>query len=189
MHEKAKQGAYVAKTVSSLQKVINADGELKGVYFNDANTAVIENYDEILNKIISNDIILHKFILTIGIISNHGNWYTQSNKNKELEVLCNAYDWLLFLTDDGLTEFISDIFNIQECLDAFKYSYELNTKTNKKNINIFTKSNISYDADRKLTEYFHNNICKINSWFNIINKNKNINDLINQLKQLSQRGQ
>lgn len=169
-----------------MQKVKDANGDIQGVYFNDTNSPIIEDYNSIINKLINNKIVLKNFILTIGVISNHGNWFTQDNKNKELEVLCNAYDWLLFLTDEGLTEFISDIFQIPECLSAFKYSYELNINTSRKNVNIFTKSNISYEVDKKLTEYFHDNINKINSWFNIINKDQNTKmmDLINQLKQL-----
>lgn len=169
-----------------MQKVKDANGDIQGVYFNDTNSPIIEDYNSIINKLINNKIVLKNFILTIGVISNHGNWFTQDNKNKELEVLCNAYDWLIFLTDEGLTEFISDIFQIPECLSAFKYSYELNINTSRKNVNIFTKSNISYEVDKKLTEYFHDNINKINSWFNIINKDQNTKmmDLINQLKQL-----
>lgn len=169
-----------------MQKVKDANGDIQGVYFNDTNSPIIEDYNSIINKLINNKIVLKNFILTIGVISNHGNWFTQDNKNKELEVLCNAYDWLLFLTDEGLTEFISDIFQIPECLSAFKYSYELNINTSRKNVNIFTKSNISYEVDKKLTEYFHDNINKINSWFNIIDKDQNTKmmDLINQLKQL-----
>lgn len=169
-----------------MQKVKDANGDIQGVYFNDTNSPIIEDYNSIINKLINNKIVLKNFILTIGVISNHGNWFTQDNKNKELEVLCNAYDWLLFLTDECLTEFISDIFQIPECLSAFKYSYELNINTSRKNVNIFTKSNISYEVDKKLTEYFHDNINKINSWFNIINKDQNTKmmDLINQLKQL-----
>ena len=185
--EKAKQGAYVAKTVSSLQKVISSNGEIKGIYFDKNNNYHIESYDSLIEKHINKIINIKDFILTIGIVSNHGNWFTNDNKNKELEVLCNSYDWLLFLSDNGLAEFINDIFSIGECLDAFKYSYTKESNSIKKNPNIFTKSNIDYYADKKLTEYFHNNIEKINKWFNVLNKNnKSINDLVSELKKLSE---
>jgi hypothetical protein len=49
---------------------------------------------------------LRHFILTIGVVSNHGNWFTAENQNKELRVLSHSYDWLLFLTDAGLSQFI-----------------------------------------------------------------------------------
>ena len=42
-------------------------------------------------------------------MSNHGNWFTSGNQNKEMKVLAQSYDWLLFLTDDGLAQFITDL--------------------------------------------------------------------------------
>lgn len=185
--EKAKQGAYVAKTVSSLQKIIRPDGKIMGIYFDNEQKYYIDEYNILLNKIINKDINnIKNFILTIGIVSNHGNWFTNSNKNKELEVLSNSYDWLLFLTDSGLTEFVKDIFDIDKCKESFKYSYSIDTITSKKNSNIFTKSCISYEADKSLTAYFKDNINKIETWFEILNKeDKSINDLYQQLKSLN----
>lgn len=131
--EKAKQGAYVANAVSSLQKVITTDGKIKGLYFDQAGNAHIDNYYPLIDKIVYGKIpSISNFILTIDVVSNHGNWFTQNNKNKELEVLSNAYDWLLFLTDEGLTKFIKDIFKIEECKKAFQFSYSLD-ENNKKN--------------------------------------------------------
>jgi len=37
-----------------------------------------------------------------------GNWFTAEDHNKELKVLAAAYDWLLFLTDEGLMKFVED---------------------------------------------------------------------------------
>lgn len=37
---------------------------------------------------------LDGFILTIGVVSNHGNWFTADDLNKELLVLKQSYDWL-----------------------------------------------------------------------------------------------
>ncbi|MGD1715830.1 hypothetical protein [Dapis sp. BLCC M172] len=61
---------------------------------------------------------LTNFILTIGIASNHGNWFTSDNPNKELLVLKNSYDWLLFLTDEGLAKFVREL--ILEPLPEFE---------------------------------------------------------------------
>lgn len=52
---------------------------------------------------------LRGFILTVGVVSNHGNWFTLENPNKELRVLSQAYDWLIFLTDAGLAQFIDKL--------------------------------------------------------------------------------
>lgn len=185
--EKAKQGAYVAKTVSALQKIVRQDGTTMGVYFDESQKPHIENYEILLKKIITGEIEnIKNFILTVGIVSNHGNWFTNSNKNKELDVLGNSYDWLLFLTDCGLASFVEDILNIPECKNAFSYSYSVNPSTSHKNQNIFTKSCISFEADRAITEYFSKNRRKINSWFTVINQNgKTINDLKKQLKALN----
>ncbi len=103
--EKAKQGAYVAQMTSSLQKVW-LDGQRYGLICEDGVT-LIKPYDELLNEIVNNDKPLKKFTLSIGVVSNHGNWFTAENKNKEMKVLANSYDWLLFLTDAGLSEFVT----------------------------------------------------------------------------------
>ena len=182
--EKAKQGAYVAKTVSSLQKVYSPKGDRMGIYFIAENNPVIGNYDALLNECILKKINIENFVLTVGVVSNHGNWFTENNKNKELEVLCNAYDWLLFLTDEGLAEFIDDIFKNVECKNAFCYSYTNNDK-GKKNSNLFTKSCLTIGADKFLTEYFHVNRKKIFKWFNILNQTDvTIENLSKQLKEL-----
>lgn len=187
--EKAKQGAYVALMVSSLQKVITPNGEVMGVYFDEKNKPTLGNYQDIVDSItMGANVALSKFVLTVGIVSNHGNWFTANNKNKELEVLSHSYDWLLFLNDEGLTKFITDIFKIKECKDAFKYSYSINPTTKKKNNNCFTKVNMSYLADKKLTEYFATNIEEIESWFNVLNHDcKTIDDLVNQLRILGNK--
>lgn len=184
--EKAKQGAYVALMVSSLQKVIAPNGEVIGVYFDGNQNPVFGKYDELVDSIIDGrNSSLANFVLTVGVVSNHGNWFTAQNKNKELEVLSHSYDWLLFLSDEGLTKFITDVFKIKACKEAFKYSYSLNSATNKKNNNCFTKVNMSYEADKALTSYFAKNIDEIESWFNVLNRgDKKIGDLVTQLKNL-----
>lgn len=53
--------------------------------------------------------LLQDFVLTVGVVSNHGNWFTAEDHNKELKVLAQSYDWLLFLTDHGLAEFVSEL--------------------------------------------------------------------------------
>lgn len=65
----------------------------------------IEKYDDALNTFLQSD-SLEDFILSFGIISNHGNWFTSKDMNKELKVLAQSYDRLLFLTDEGLCSFI-----------------------------------------------------------------------------------
>ncbi|MBO4714699.1 MAG: hypothetical protein J5672_01210, partial [Verrucomicrobia bacterium] len=72
-----------------------------------------------------------------------------------------------------------------ECEEAFRHSYSINSRTQKKNNNIFTKSCIAYGADKVLTDYFAQNIEKIQTWFNILNQNdKTIQNLIVQLQKL-----
>ena len=185
--EKAKQGAYVAKSISSLQKIILPNGSLGGIYFDSALTPHVEPYGELVDKFISGSIpVIPNFILTVGVISNHGNWSTSDNMNKELEILARSYDWLLFLKDEGLTEFVNDFLGMDKCKSAFEFSYSLNPRTGRKNANIFTKSQISYDADVELSEYFRNNEEKIMSWFNIISPySRNIYELKSNLGSLS----
>jgi hypothetical protein len=98
--EKAKQGAYVAKSVSCLYKIRLASGELHGIICKSDNTFYSKLYDKLIAEVIdSNDAeLIRDFILTVGVVSNHGNWFTSENHNKELKVLAQSYDWLLFLT-------------------------------------------------------------------------------------------
>lgn len=166
--EKAKQGAYVARTVSELQRVVNSDGTLIGL-LKVGNKLVTDDYYNCIERIISGELKgINNFVLTVGIVSNHGNWFTAENQNKELKVLNKSYDWLLFLSDEGLTKFIKAMFELPACSEAFRKSYSLNERTGKKNANCFTKSVISTAADVELTKFFNNNIKEIESWFNIL---------------------
>jgi len=112
--------------------------------------------------------LLRNFILTVGVVSNHGNWFTSDNQNKELMVLAQSYDWLLFLTDAGLSEFIKDILlsdnrAVAPARAAFKSSYSA-TKTK----NSFTKVQMALEADTVLQKYFASNLKRIETWFNVI---------------------
>ena len=187
--EKAKQGAYVAKTTSSLQKIRDEQGNVYGVIYNGEDT-IIKPYSELLSTIINeeNNDLLKGFTLSVGIVSNHGNWFTSQNQNKELKVLAQSYDWLLFLTDIGLSQFISDLLldpkpQYQVVQEAFLDSYKEGKKSN-----IFTKVRMNYDAHIALTQYFHENIHMIEDWFNVITpENNNISNLKQDLKILSQK--
>ncbi|MBI3615266.1 MAG: hypothetical protein HY211_01995 [Candidatus Omnitrophica bacterium] len=101
-------------------------------------------------------------------MSRDGNWFTSRNPNKELLVLAQSYDWLLFLTDEGLSEFIRDVLitprqEMNPARDAFLRSYKAEKKGN-----CFTKVRIHISADHALQGYFQKNIARIESWFNVI---------------------
>jgi hypothetical protein len=180
--EKAKQGAYVAKTTSSLQKVRNDKGELDGIYYVNG-TAHVGPYDQLLKEIIENGTPqqLQDFTLSIGVVSNHGNWFTAGNQNKEMKVLSQSYDWLLFLTDEGLAEFIIDLLRSPKpeyyaVRDAFIASYP--PAGGSKAANAFTKKHMEKTAHLALDAYFAENINRIETWFNIISPvNGSLQDL------------
>ncbi len=185
--EKAKQGAYVARVASSLQKIRTDTGEKYGLIYRSDNKPYIKPYIELMKEIIYSDDseLLKKFILTIGLVSNHGNWFTAENHNKELKVLAQSYDWLIFLTDNGLAQFIdelllnptSEYIKVQE---AFKNSYSANKKQN-----VFTKVKMDFEADAVLLKYFSDKLNDIESWFNIIApKERNITELKSELIEL-----
>lgn len=168
--EKAKQGAYVAKSTSSLQKIRTEDGEMYGLIYKSDGTHLLKKYDELLSEIISSEDkeLLRRFILTIGVVSNHGNWFTKDNMNKEMKVLAQSYDWLIFLSDDGLCEFISELLldpkgDYKIVKEIFELSY-----AQKKKENQFTKVKMNLDADKQLLKYFNQNLKKIEGWFNVI---------------------
>jgi len=168
--EKAKQGAYVARTVSSLQKVRLRDGSLYGILYTDDGVPYTKPYNELLSEIInsSDGSLLEYFVLTVGVVSNHGNWFTGDDHNKELKVLSQSYDWLIFLTDEGITQFVRELI-IQPSDEylpvkkAFLTSYSKNKLKNQ-----FTKVKMNLDAHIALTKYFSKNRNQIEKWFNVI---------------------
>lgn len=188
--EKAKQGAYVARTISSLQKTRMKNGEMYGIIYIADKIPMAKPYDTMLNAIINSDSpeYLCDFILTVGIVSNHGNWFTSDNHNKELKVLAQSYDWLLFLTDAGLTGFVEEVIlkpekKYENIKNAFKLSYCKDKKKNQ-----FTKVQMNLDADRELIEYFKQNSNRIKNWFNIITpNNEKIAALKNEIKLLKNK--
>jgi hypothetical protein len=119
--EKAKQGAYVARTASSLQKIRSENGEMQGIIYKSDGSYIIKPYVDLMEEVVfsSDKELLRKFILTVGVVSNHGNWikktktgnlnFSEENFQKELMVLAQSYDWLLFLTDKGLSDFIDKL--------------------------------------------------------------------------------
>ncbi len=179
--EKAKQGAYVARTISSLHKIRLETGELFGVIYKSKEVLHSKSYYRLLDEVINSDDsdLLNSFILTVGVVSNHGNWFTLNDHNKELKVLNQSYDWLLFLSDQGITEFIEDLIfqpnkDYEVVRDSFLASYSESKKGNQ-----FTKVKMNKNADFQLLRYFRDNLDKIESWFNIIIDNKST---LNELK-------
>ncbi|MFB3890799.1 MAG: hypothetical protein ACE15C_02120 [Phycisphaerae bacterium] len=168
--EKAKQGAYVARMVSALQKVRFADGKLGGLIQRKDGSLRCEEYYSLLAEIIRSDSpeLLARFILTVGVVSNHGNWFTSENHNKELKVLAQSYDWLLFLTDAGIAQFVEElILHPDKGMEAAKRAF-LASYTGSKGRNKFTKVLIALEADAVLKSYFARNQEDIEGWFNII---------------------
>lgn len=168
--EKAKQGAYVARSVSSLQKFRLQSGKVQGVLDIGSGKLRTGDYDTLLRQLIDgNDTdALRHFILTVGVVSNHGNWFTAENQNKELKVLAHSYDWLLFLTDAGLAQFIEKLLRnpvaeLKPAKDAFLASYKA-----EKTGNSFTKVKIDARADQALKRYFELHEKEVESWFNVI---------------------
>lgn len=198
--EKAKQGAYVARTASSLQKIRSESGEMQGIIYKSDGSYIIKPYVNLMEEVIfsSDKELLRKFILTIGVVSNHGNWikktangdlsFSEENFQKELMVLAQSYDWLLFLTDKGLSDFIDKLLlhpipELQFLRDTFLSSYTEGKKKNQ-----FTKVQMNIEADRILLKYFSNNIATVESWFNVISPSqKSLTILKDELEELKNK--
>ncbi|MCX6029798.1 MAG: hypothetical protein NT169_10910 [Chloroflexi bacterium] len=127
--------------VSSLHKIRVASGELRGLVYKADQTIYSKPYVELIAEVVASDDpeLLSDFILTVGVVSNHGNWFTSNNRNKKLKVLAQSYDWLTFLTDEGLSEFITELLLnpvplLEPTRAAFLVSY-----TAEKHKNRFTK--------------------------------------------------
>jgi hypothetical protein len=180
--EKAKQGSYVARTVSSIQRVRLQDGRIGGAIECDGKFSFYKDYYELIeDAIISNRVeLLSNFILTVGIVSNHGNWFTSENQNKEMKVLAQSYDWLLFLTDEGLASFIQEVMGNSSAFRSVKTAFEKSYEHGKKE-NRFTKTKMDIRADKVLTKYFTDNIKHIESWFNVISPRDRKIELLNTM--------
>ena len=198
--EKAKQGAYVARTASSLQKIRSESVEMQGIIYKSDGSYIIKPYVNLMEEVIfsSDKELLRKFILTIGVVSNHGNWikktangdlsFSEENFQKELMVLAQSYDWLLFLTDKGLSDFIDKLLlhpipELQFLRDTFLSSYTEGKKKNQ-----FTKVQMNIEADRILLKYFSDNLATVESWFNVISPSqKSLSILKDELEELKNK--
>ena len=188
--EKAKQGSYVARAVSSLQKIRDSRGVLMGVLYGADNVPIIRPYDELIHEIITEmpPEMISDFIMTVGVVSNHGNWFTSNDQNKEMRVLAESYDWVLFLTDQGLTRFVNDTVldddKYPEITNAFRKSYTSDRKIGTQ----FTKLRMRYGAHLELMEYFVKNRETVESWFNVIApKTSSITSLQRQITLLREK--
>lgn len=186
--EKAKQGAYVARSVSALQRVRLRNGDVHGVIELSDGRLRSGPYTKLLQEIMDSRFHLEHpgFILTVGVVSNHGNWFTSDDHNKELRVLAQSYDWLLFLTDEGVSQFIDNLLlnpkpELAAARNAFLASYSGRSGNNR-----FTKVRIFADADEALRSYFSTNTNAIEGWFNVITpKGKSFKDAHSDLTRLA----
>lgn len=198
--EKAKQWAYVARTASSLQKIRSETWDMQGIIYKSDGSYIIKSYTDLMEEIIysSDKELLQKFILTVWVVSNHGNWikktatgelsFSQENFQKELMVLAQSYDWLLFLTDQGLSDFIDKLLlnpipEFQFLRDTFLSSYAEGKKKNQ-----FTKVQMNIEADGILLKYFRENLSEIEGWFNVVSPTwKSLSKLWEELSELKNK--
>jgi hypothetical protein len=184
--EKAKQGAYVARSVSGLQRIARRDGSVAALVEEiDGRLKTHPDYYAFLQGAIDADDLdaLANVVLTVGVVSNHGNWFTAETQNKEMRVLAQSYDWLLFLTDAALAEFIQDVLQGEQdhfsaTRDAFVASFGRQGGATR-----FTKVTVDAEADRELTDYFASEQ-PWSRWFNVITPNDHIDKLREDLIRL-----
>lgn len=184
--EKAKQGSYVARTVSGLQRIPKSDGSVAAVIEESDGKITIHDdyYAYLFDAVRSGDRnLLSNIVLTVGVVSNHGNWFTAGTQNKEIRVLAQSYDWLLFLTDAALSEFIETVlqgndarFNAVRSAFTESYAYAGGQNT-------FTKVTTDRDADTQLTRYFANTK-PWDRWFEVITPSAEISQLECDLREL-----
>ena len=187
--EKAKQGAHVARALSALQKVRSPDGEMYGVLDVAGERLRYEPYGELLKHVIdsSEPSLLKDFVLTVGVVSNHGNWFSTDDQSKELKVLAQSYDWLLFLTDAGISRFVDDLLihparEYRLVQAAFARSYSGRARGD----NVFTKVRIDLAADRAIRSYLQSGSFDIESAFNVISpRARTIRELAAELAMLA----
>lgn len=186
--EKAKQGAYVARALSSIQRVKMSDGSDFGLLIRGERDIKLEPYDEFISSIVASKDreLLKDFVLTVGVVSNHGNWFSSQKTNKELVILSKSYDWLLFLTDEGLAAFLEGLLfspkkKFESVKKTFVDSYAINSKQN-----AITKVKIDMKADKAINEFISESNAE--NWFNVISPSgRTLSDLKHALKTLASK--
>ena len=103
-------------------------------------------------------------------------------------VLAQSYDWLLFLTDEGLSQFIESLLlNPSAEFEPVKQAF-LSSYTQDKKKNQFTKVQMNLDADRILLDFFSKNLATIEGWFKVISpKGKELVTLKDELTELNKK--
>ena len=104
-------------------------------------------------------------------------------------MLAQSYDWLLFLTDAGLSQFIDKLLlnptpELEPAREAFLASYPRSSGTNR-----FTKVRMAIDADEALRSYFMAHEAEVETWFNVISPHDGtIENLQIDLRKLAAKG-
>ncbi len=100
-------------------------------------------------------------------------------------MLAQSYDWLVFLSDEGLIDFLEDVIldplpEFRSIIQAFHASYGPEKRKNQ-----FTKVQMNWSAHKQLLRYFANNASKIENWFNVISPEKgSLGQLQDQIQML-----
>ncbi len=103
-------------------------------------------------------------------------------------MLAQSYDWLIFLTDAGLSQFIERLLlnptpELEPAREAFLASYSGNPGANR-----FTKVRIGIDADEALRSYFATHEAEVETWFNVISpRDSDLTNLRSDLGKLASK--
>jgi hypothetical protein len=189
--EKAKQGAYVAQSLSSIYRVGRPDGPPLAVYWIDGKPT-IGDYDDLMATLIESGTksSMDGMVITIGVVSNHGNWFTGEYLNKELKVLRGAYDWLLFLKDEAMATFISEtLLDPEPEFAPIKQAFLSTYTADRKGKNRFTKKTMDRHAYLAMAHYFESKKSTIEaSWFEVLSEGHgSLQGLRDQLQVLDRR--
>lgn len=186
--EKAKQGAYVARSVSGLQRIPRRDGSVAAIVEEvDGTLTTHPNYYGFLQEAIDSGDLdsLANVVLTVGVVSNHGNWFTAETQKKEMRVLAQSYDWLLFLTDLALAEFIEEVLQGSRAQFAATRAAFVASFGRAGGSTQFTKVTMGAAADRELTDYFASHR-PWERWFNVISPGEHIDKLRDDLLKMQE---
>lgn len=145
-----------------------------GIVFEPNGEFQIKEYNTLLKRIVQSPAsAIHKnFVMSIGVVSNHGNWFGDGQLFKEMVILKNAYDWLLFLKDEGMIQFVEDlILDLHTVHKSIRRAFFESYGKDKK-INSFTKVSMDIDAHLELEAYFRENHDSILNWFDVVTEGR-----------------
>jgi hypothetical protein len=186
--EKAKQAAYVALRSSAVQKIRTPKGLYGAFYHNMDKNFKFQPYESVWEEIIRGRLVVPGAVRSVVFLGNMVNWFPGGVAKKDIKVLVENYDWVIWVEDAALVQFAEDLlFRKTKVAEAFKRQHSSNRKLGER---LFSKQSMWIPAHEELCSYIASNYQTIKKkWFRVLGREKMAtDDLFLELDKLATRG-